>query len=379
MKIAYSISEIDYSGGTERVLCTKANYFADVLGYEVHIIVLKKAEKTFFPFSSRIYIHYLNIDNMNHKPWMIAGSRSKKEYKRQLFQKLNEIKPDITISVFGLDAEFLYQSKDGSKKLLEFHFSKNYLLHLEKGLRRKQSLLRKIWLKYLLKRQAYYASKYENIVLLTEQDKKLWGGGKKYTVITNPLSFFSEEAAPLENKQIIAVGSTFPQKGFDLLIDAFALIASEFPDWTLSIYGEGQDFDFLVQKTKQLNLEKQVFIRKPIKEVKQKMLESSIFAFSSRYEGFGLVLTEAMECGLPCVAFDIECGPGEIIDAEKTGLLVDSLNISFFAEALKKLMGDAHLRKKMGEMAKKRVTHFYPENIMPLWVGLFNRILKEKK
>lgn len=374
MKIVYSIASIGRSGGTERVICTKANYLADVLDYEIHIIVLRQ-EETFFRFSPKIQIHALGIDEIQYKGWMIFGNHSKTEYQQKLFQKLEDIKPDITISVFGLDAEFLYKAKDGSKKVLEFHFTKNYLKYLGDSLPNdKYRLLRKLWMKFLLKKESYYASKYEHVVLLTERDKKLWGGIDKFTVIPNPLSFLPKQIASLDNKQVIAVGSFIPQKGFDLLIDAFAIIAKNFPDWRLMIYGDGQDYPILVNKINSLSLQSQVFINSPQKNIAEKFLESSIFAFSSRYEGFGLVLTEAMACGLPCVSFDCECGPDEIIEPNVTGILVPPCNVAFFADALKELITEELLRKQMGNNAVESVVRFYPENIMPQWITFFNQL-----
>ena len=378
MKIVYSTSQIYEPGGTERVLCTKANYLADVLGYDIHIVVLDNTKETFFHFSDKIQIHSLGIIKVKHKPWMIFGSRSRKEYQQKLFHKLDEIQPDITISLFGLDVEFLYKAKDRSKKIVEFHFSKNYLQHLGTAIPNdKYRFLRKIWMHILLKKDAYCASKYKHIVLLTEKDKRLWGGGNKYTVIPNPLSFQPTCQSTLENKKIIAVGSYTPQKGFDLLIEAFSLIAKEYPDWSLEIYGSGQDSEFLQNKINSLSLHNQVYRRKPEKNIEQEMAEASIFAFSSRYEGFGLVLTEAMACGLPCVSFDCECGPNEILKEGYSGFLVPSGNLSLFAEALKELMRNMDLRKKMGSQALQEVQRFYPENIMPLWIDLFKRVKDE--
>ena len=375
MKIVYSTSQIYESGGTERVLCTKANYLADVLGYDIHIIVLDNTKGTFFHFSDKIQIHSLGIAKVRHKPWMIFGSRSQKEYQQKLFHKLDEIQPDITISLFGLDVEFLYKAKDRSKKIVEFHFTKNHLKYLGAAIPNdKYRFLRKIWMHILLKKDAYCASKYKHIVLLTEKDKRLWGGGNRYTVIPNPLSFHPACQSTLENKKIIAIGSYTPQKGFDLLIDAFSLIAHEFPDWTLDIYGSGQDLEFLQSKINRLSLQNQVSLKQPEKNIRQKMAEYSVFAFSSRSEGFGLVLTEAMVCGLPCVSFDCECGPGEILENGRSGFLIPPGNLSLYSEAIKNLMRNYDLRKKVGNQALQEVQRFYPENIMPLWVELFKQV-----
>lgn len=357
------------------MLCTKANYLAEVVGYDIHIVVRESPQTTFFLFSPKIQIHYLGLDRLKHKPWMVFGSTSRKEYQKRLFQKLEEIRPDITVSVFGLDAEFLYKATDGSVKVLEFHFSKNYLKHLGNSLTNdKYRLLRKWWMIFLSKKEVYYSSKYAHVVLLTEKDKQLWGGGDKFTVIPNPLSFRAKGASSLKKKQIIAIGSYIPQKGFDLLLDAFGLIASGFPDWQLHIYGAGQDKQMLQDKINILSLQRQVSLKEPTEDIARRMIDASVFAFSSRYEGFGLVLIEAMECGLPSVSFDCECGPSEILNHGTSGFLVPSWNVSLFADALKELMQNEELRIEMGRCAKKEVRRFYPENIAPLWTDFFTKL-----
>ncbi len=375
MKIVYSIGSIANSGGIERVLCTKANYFADILDYEIHIIVLNDPGKTFFPFSKKIHIHSLGIERIIHKPWMVFGSRSRKEYQKKLFQKLEEIRPDITISVFGLDAEFLYKATDGSKKVLEFHFTKNYLRHLGNALiNDKYRLIRKIWLEFLLAKERYYARKYQHIVLLTEKDKFLWGGRKKFTVIPNPLSFETEHAAPLTNQQIISMGRLVAPKGFQYLIRAFALLKKDFPDWKLHIYGEGHDQSMLLTLIKELSLSENIMIAPPTQNTASVLLSSSIFVLSSLYDGFGLVLTEAMECGVPCVAFDCECGPSEIITDKKDGFLVRLRDVNELSEQMKLLMSDKVLRLKMGEAAKQNVKRFGVGKVMNRWVEFFEEI-----
>ncbi len=377
MKIAYSIASIENSGGIERVLCTKANYFADILGYEVHFIVLKKTQTTFFPFSQNIMIHSLEVNELNHKPWMILGSSSKREYKQKLFQKLEEIKPDVTISVFGLDAEFLYQSKDGSKKVLEFHFTKNYLMHLGNALKNdKYKHIRKYWLKFLQWKETYYAGKYNHIVLLTHRDKNLWGNHKKFQVIPNPLSFTSDKTAALDNKLIVSMGRLVYPKGFDYLIRSFALLYDKYPDWKVVIYGDGQDKELLQNEINNLSLHDSFILKDPEIDVEKIMLEASIFVLPSLYDGFGLVLTEAMACGVPCVAFDCECGPSEIITENKDGFLVETKNILALTEKIELLMQDKQLRLQMGSESKKNVMRFDVPVIMNQWVEYLAEVIE---
>lgn len=365
MKIVYCIHSLHRSGGMERVLTTKANYLAEHYGHEVHIITRVDEGEPFFQLS----------------PWVIHHclyASGKIDYRKKLTGMLYSIKPAITISMYGDEYAFLYKIKDGSKKIVEFHFSKYYLTHLVNGIAhlrfRKLHRLKAWWLQ---KREEKYASKYDKVVLLTKQDLELWGNKSNMCYIHNPLSFRSEKVSPAENRRIIAVGRYIAQKGFDLLIDAFALIAPSHPDWQLCIYGEGQDKFLLRQKIHDYSLESQVLLKQSTQHIAEEYIASSILVFPSRYEGFGLVLTESMECGLPCVAFDCECGPREIIADQKTGFLVKTGDIKGLADCMNKLMNDESLRKEMGKEGKLRVRQFYPEFIMEQWEQLFKDILNE--
>ncbi|MDR0866398.1 MAG: glycosyltransferase family 4 protein [Candidatus Symbiothrix sp.] len=378
MKIAYSIKNLGNSGGIERVLSSKANYFADQLEYEVHIIVSeKKPHSLFYPFSGKIRFHYLDIIFPKRKPWEILfPNEEDKIYEEKLSRVLNKIHPEITISTFGPDASFLYKLKDGSIKILEFHFTKNYLKHLGESLQNdKFRWIRKYWLDFLQRRETYLSGKYDHIVVLTEKDKQLWGGNDKFTVIPNPLSFQTEKTALLENQLIVSMGRLVYPKGFSYLIDAFASIQKKYPDWQLHIYGDGSEKDILQNQINQLALQDKILLKKPDADVESILLDASLFVLPSLYDGFGLVLTEAMACGVPCIAFDCECGPSEIISDNEDGFLVELKNVPLLAGKMELLMMDKRYRKEMGKRAKDNVLKFDTEKIMKLWQTYFEKLL----
>jgi glycosyltransferase involved in cell wall biosynthesis len=381
MKIAYSIENLGNSGGIERVLSTKANHLADRLHHEVHIIAGgKKPGNLFYHFSHRIIFHFLAVDFAPRKPWhYLFKTPSDRLYRKQLTQTLNEIKPDITISTFGRDAEFLYRLNDGSVKILEFHFTKNYLKHLGASLENDRfHCLRTRWLALLQKRESRIAGKYSHIVLLTERDRQLWGAGSRFTVIPNPLSFVTERASRLDQKTIVSMGRLVYPKGFQHLIRAFARIADQHPDWKIEIYGEGHDQTLLQNEINQLSLRNQISLRKPNADVESIMLKASIFVLPTLYDGFGLVLTEAMACGVPCIAFDCECGPAEIIGNNQDGLLAPLKNEAELAEKMTLLMNSETLRRQMGTRAKNNVLRFAPDVIMNKWNNYFSEITAKK-
>lgn len=378
MKIVYSIGNIANAGGIERVLCSKANYLADQLNYEIHIVVSTAESVPFFSFSPKVRFCFLDIKT-SPTCLPVFFSRYQKEYKEKLSAFLNTIKPDVTISFFGEDASFLWEIKDGSVKLLEFHFTKYYLKYLGESLINDYlSFIRKYWLQYLLWREERLVKKYEYVVLLTEKDKQLWGGGDKFKVIPNPLSFESKEASLLDQKTIVSIGRLVSPKGFQYLIQAFSRIEKEFPDWSVVIYGEGHDKEYLNNLIKSLSLQNKIRIESPVKDVQPVLLEGSLFVLPSRYEGFGLALTEAMECGVPCIAFDCECGPSEIIRDGEDGFVVPVNDIGALADKMKLLMHDVDLRILMGTKAKENVQRFQVEEVMEVWNAYFRWISKNK-
>jgi glycosyltransferase involved in cell wall biosynthesis len=341
----------------ERVLTVKANWLAEVGGHTVYIIVRGGGEP-YFPLSPLVRVH-----------------RIERGYKSGLGQLLGRIRPAVTVSLYGEEAKWLYSLKDGSRKVLEFHFTRNHLLHLVQGLPevrfRPLRLQYARLLQYLDERVARH---YDRMVLLTEGDRVLWGSPSNAVVIPNPLSFTSATASGLRTQRIVAAGRLIATKGFDLLIEAFRLVAIQYPDWKLVIYGEGQDKIFLLNKIHRHGLDGQVEILRPVPDLAAELVNSSVYACSSRYEGFGLTITEAMECGVPCVAFDCECGPREIIRDGQDGLLVALPNVDQFGRALHLLMASHEYRRRLGEQAKESVRRFSVGEIMPRWEKLFESL-----
>lgn len=384
MKILYCLPQVHRPGGIERVISLKANYFADKCGWEVYIVTSnQKGNLPFYHFSERVNFINLDIDyesTLTLPLWKRTWRKSRltRVHKQKLSKILNEVKPDIVISTFTHEASFLPSIKDGSKKILEFHFCK--------GHKRKMA---DAFGFPLLTKLAYYAKcwqeenviipKYDQFVVLTEEDKRDWE--KKVPsvkCIPNILPFESNEQAVLESKSVIAVGRLDAQKGFDILISLWSKIHNECPDWHLDIFGQGKDEKKLKDMILQYNLEQSVCINKPSKNIKEKYLKSSLLLMTSRYEGWGMVLTEAMQCGLPVVAFGCKCGPKDIITDGEDGFCIPCWDTEMFINEVVEIMKDQALLKKMGNNAYRNVQRFSEENIMPLWIDLFNKIISSK-
>ena len=367
IKIVYCIDSLKNSGGTERVTTTKVNWLVRCGKVDVTVITLDEEDPPFFALDEAVHLVRLHV-----------ASGDRKAYRVALASTLETLRPDICLAVSGMAVGLLYKMTDGSCKMIEFHYTRNFLVNLVRGIRhlrfKQLHLIKMRWLQWKLARTA---RRYDCMVGLTKRDVELWGSPANMTYVYNPLSFRSAKKSTCEIKTIVAVGSWTPAKGMDQLLEAFGPIAHRYPDWTVELYGSGQDEKLLKEIIKKYDMEGQVRMHAPCKNIGEKLVEASIYAFPSRSDGFGLVITEAMECGLPTVAMDCECGPREIV-SEATGILVPDKDITAFASALEKLMNDEKLRKRMGHHAALDVSRFYTEHIMPQWVTLFNQLLRNE-
>lgn len=299
-------------------------------------------------------------------------------YLDEINKIVHSVHPDVCIATAGLAVNAVWKINDSSLKVLEFHYTKNFLVNFVKGIRNLRfKSLHILKMKFLQWNLARTARHYDAFVGLTARDVELWHKPCNMSYIHNPLSFRSNIKSTCLNKTIISVGSWTPAKGMDQLLEAFGPLASKYKDWVVELYGSGQDEQLLGSIIKKYSMEQQVFLNPPTSDISSKLIESSIYAFPSRSDGFGLVITEAMECGLPTVAMDCPCGPCEIVSNE-TGIVVPDKDIVAFRNALQQLMESPSLRIEMGNAAATAVSRFYPDNIMPQWVNTFQNMVHRK-
>lgn len=220
-------------------------------------------------------------------------------------------------------------------------------------------------------------SKLSKVVILTHEEAAFWPELSNTCVIPNPIITPIGACSDCSHKQVIAAGRYAPQKGFDLLIDSWAIVARKYPDWTLRIYGEGMREE-LQQQINRLGLTPSCILEHTVPNITDKYGESSVFVLSSRFEGFGMVLTEAMSCGVPVVSFACPCGPRDIIKDGEDGLLVENSNTEQLAEKISLLLADEERRRRMGQQARINSERFRMERIALLWKELFEKQLKEK-
>lgn len=378
MKIFYIYTALLTKGGADRVLTEKANWLAEH-GYEVGIITdTQMGRPPVFPLSSKIKLINLDIDfakeyGHNFLVRTILYYKLMREYKYAMKEVLQKNKPNIVITTMGRDMDFLTDIYHDGIIIGEAHTTKHFLrnFHL---LEQKGFPFRQIaW--YWRRKMDKNVRKLNGIVLLTKEDAESWKGTNQTFVIPNSLPFEPSNSSELENKQAIAVGRYNNAKGYEYLVEAWKTVHQKHPDWTINIYGSGEQKEMVKTLIKNNDLQESMVMHEPTDDIMDCYLDSSICVVSSRYEGFSMVILESMVCGVPVVSFDCPHGPRNIIKNGEDGILVDYLNTQALAENICKLIENPKLRKAMGEKARSNIKRFTKENVMRQWTDLFNQLL----
>ena len=378
LKIVYVTPALYMAGGVERVLTLKANYFAEHFGYEITIILTEGKDKPlFYPLSEKIKVINLNIGfeelwTCNFLKKIFVYLKKQRRYKIALKTELMRIHPDITISLLRREINFINDIKDGSQKIGELHVNRANYRNFEAN---EANFIKNVFAKFWMRSLVSKLKCLDSFVVLTEEDKQAWPELKNVTVIPDPLSFTPTQHSPLTEKRVIAVGRYVYQKGFDLLLQAWAKIEKHCPDWQLAIYGDGNrtPYEQLVMK---LGIDsRRCHLYGPTTNIQQEYVNSSLFVFSSRFEGFGMVLIEAMACGLPVVSFACPCGPKDIVKSGEEGFLVENGNVEEMANSMCRLISDDSLRQSFSQTAKKSILRFDISQIGELWKKLFEDVM----
>ena len=379
LKLVYLTPALYMAGGVERVLTLKANYFAEHFGYDVTIILTEgKGKSPFYPLSDRIKVVNLNIGfeqlwNCSFLKKIFVYLKKQRQYKKALTAELMKLCPDITVSLLRREINFLIGIKDGSKKIGELHVNRlNYRNFEANDTNFIKQLFAKLWMFSLVKQ----LKRLDRFVVLTEEDKLAWPELKNVSVIPDPLSFVPTAQSTLGVKRVIAVGRYVYQKGFDLLLQAWAKIERQCPDWMLVVYGDGDRAPY-EQMMRNLGIDtSRCLLNGPTTDIQREYVNSSLFVFTSRFEGFGMVLVEAMACGLPVVSFACPCGPKDIVRDGEDGFLVENGNIDELVQQLMKLMVDHRLRTAFARHAQQNAQRFNIEQTALRWKSVFESCTK---
>ena len=379
LKLVYLTPALYMAGGVERVLTLKANYFAEHFGYDVTIILTEgKGKSPFYPLSDRIKVVNLDIGfeqlwNCSFLKKIFVYLKKQRQYKKALTAELMKLCPDITVSLLRREINFLIGIKDGSKKIGELHVNRlNYRNFEANDTNFIKQLFAKLWMSSLVKQ----LKRLDRFVVLTEEDKLAWPELQNVSVIPDPLSFVPTAQSTLGVKRVIAVGRYVYQKGFDLLLQAWAKIECKCPDWMLVVYGDGDKTPY-EQMMQNLGIDaSRCLLNGPTTDIQREYVNSSLFVFTSRFEGFGMVLVEAMACGLPVVSFACPCGPKDIVRDGEDGFLVENGNIDELVQQLMKLMVDHRLRTAFARHAQQNAQRFNIEQTALRWKSVFESCTK---
>ncbi|GAA0401771.1 hypothetical protein GCM10009530_62050 [Microbispora corallina] len=235
----------------------------------------------------------------------------------------------------------------------------------------------------LIDQIARWYPRLDAVVTLTDADAAeyaaiLDGARTRLATIPNALTPAVRTPAAPNSKIIVAAGRLTRQKGFDLLVEAFAAVADKHPDWQLRIYGDGKERAKLQRLIHRLHLYNHVFLMGGTTTLEQELAKGAMFVLSSRSEGFGMVLIEAMAHALPVVSFDCPNGPAEIITGGRDGLLVPPQDVTGLTVAIESLIADPSLRNRLGTAAKESVARYYVDRIRGRWEQLFTELQEMK-
>ena len=379
-KIVFCTPALYSAGGVERVVSFKASYFAEQLGYDVTIIVTEgRGRDCFFPLSDKVKV--INFELGFEELWqasfikkIILYLNKQRQFKRLLKAELLRIRPDITISVLRREINFLTKINDGSRKVGELHVNRANYRNFEAG---DSNFLKQFFAKFWMRSLVNHLKELDQLVVLTDSALNDWPELKNVIKIPDPLPFNTDCRCDCSQRRIVSIGHYTYNKGVDLLLQVWAKIEKQKPEWSLEIYGDGNRIPYL-EMMKRLDIDSsRCHLYGTINDVRKVYLSGSIFVLPSRFEGFGLVLIEAMACGVPVVSFDCENGPRSIIIDGVDGFLISPFDVGAFAEKVALLMKDKDLRRQIGENARRSATKYDIDIVGQQWKHLFDDLMQK--
>ena len=383
MKLLYTTHSLSNPGGMERVLVNKITWLKKHTDWEILVVTTdQKGRDLFYPVPEGVRIVDLGINYSDDNGKGFLGKflgylRRRRVHREKLEKLVMEERPDIVDCQYPGECGFVPALKDGSRKVMELHQSK--LFHSQYN----RSGLMGLADRYRAWTDERLVRKFDRFVVLTEEDAAMWGDIPGMRVIPNAAlnlgtavtrTYESGTADSIEDrKRVIAVGRLDYQKGFDRLIDAWGIVQKDgrFADWRLDIFGQGEWRKMLQNQIEGLGLNDSARLNRPVKDIDNEYRNSSFLVMSSHYEGFPMVMVEAMSLGLPVVTFDYKCGPKDIIDHGKNGLMVKEGDIQGLADAMMSIMASPGTLASMAAEARKVTDKYSEEKVMGMWVRLY--------
>ncbi|MCD7735651.1 MAG: glycosyltransferase family 4 protein [Lachnospiraceae bacterium] len=362
MKICFLIGDMARSGGTERVL-SMISAGLEKKGHEILILNMygQRASRTFYPYSPGIQRGWLSEAYPETLPEHFAKIKKLRRF-------LKEQPQDVLVEVDLILALYTVPARTGLKLPVISWEHFNYYYQF-----RKNNRIRRLAMRFA----AVFS---EKIVVLTKEDQSYYRSqlhlGEKVVQIYNPNSYpEAGNGIPYADREpvVLAAGRLTKAKGFDYLLRAWYRIEPQAPGWRLVIAGEGEERDQLEAMIASMNLH-QVILAGQTETLTDYYEHASLFVLSSRFEGFGMVLTEAMSFGLPVVSFDCKAGPKEIVSSGENGYLVTTGDVDELARCILSLIREPKLRETMGNRARESAKRFDLEPILEQWESLLKEI-----
>lgn len=370
MRILYITDALAIWGGMERVLVEKANYLAIQEGYEVFILTVCQGGHAFpFPLDAKVTHTDLNIPFYSQYQYsgirrLFSLRRLHHDCRKYIRQKLNDINPDVIVCPRIEFVKDIFKVKGDIPLVFESHSSFWTSKFEGAGLMRR---LHTWWMNQS-------ASRAQAVVALTEGDAVEWRKvNKSVYVIPDAVETRKEERETRNEeggKSVVFVGRLSRQKDIGSLLAIWQMVRQRHPDWQLRVYGEKGDVEEpLWQQLQEDGIG--ITVYPPTAEIMDVYQQHAMLLLTSRYEPFGMVLPEAMSCGLPVIAFDCPYGPADIITDGVDGFLVNDRNIKDFADKVCLLIENTELRHQMGQAAIRSSQRYQADRIMPAWQKLF--------
>ncbi len=383
MRIVYVTETMVSSGGTEKMLSEKASYLVDVFNYDVTIISCTQiaGQANTFPLSQNVKqinlaIPYYRQYHYGYPKRLLVKWKTNQALKEQLTKTIQKIDPDIIIGVARFAADIVTTIKCRAKRIIECHEARPFIMADMEGNR---SLVSRLYTNLIMKKRYFrMIERHADVVVtLTEGDSHLWKKARHLEVIPNFSTMAVSRMADYKNKRVIAVGRLSAEKGYDRLLKIWKRVSPQHQDWSLEFFGDGKLHHMLTNMIHDLQL-LNVTINPPTPHISEEYSKSAICVMTSHFEGFPLVLLEAIRHGLPCIAFDCPFGPASIIKDGICGYLIEENSIEQYAQKLSLLMDQEDIWKSLSKEAIKRGEDFSVETVMNRWRQLFEDLVPAK-
>ena len=359
-------------GGLERVWTDKLNALSEVPGYEVWLVTTDQGSHQ-YPYFFSPKVHLVDLDvrfvqQYRHGILMryLIRLRLMRLFRQRLLRLFSEVHPDVLVTITSENVAILNRCRGELPLVVECHGTCDRPFHMER-----MTLWKRIKAVFYFRSMA----KADTIVALTKADTERWRRVNPAACTISDVVYLNQTGtySDCRSKRVIFAGRIDSQKGYHYLSEIWSLVSQRHPDWRLDLYGEGAD---KAENQSLIPNGDKVFAHPQTPDIMDRYRESSILVLTSVYEPFGLVMAEAMSCGVPVVAFDCPYGPSEIITDGENGFLVECFDVGAFAARVCQLMEDDELRRRMGRNAVGSVQRYSKERIMPQWQDLFESVVK---